>query len=342
MKGIFARIYRYFKNHPVVFSFVFAILLVIVLHFTYVILADLYPPEMIGNYIICIEWANGYGVTHRYMLIAIYGSLIFLFSSLAHLRVQVLKTLSALELSIEEPENLNTKLVFSRWSYLLALVLGFLFVFGFELFLLWAMGYSLEIVSINIPISTYLFSMYFLIAFLVGKGVWLILTSIYFINQAARQDFKMDVSDPWPWTYDENIGGFKRLSDLSSRIFEVVPVGILLFSPAVVLYYSRLYAAYFFVTILVGLFLFIRSQQIIHKGILKSKERFRDLSRNKLESGEISRLEYLDLLGLINSIKDRPVNLSVLWGIFISSIVLPVLYWYILMVLQEILQIVAP
>ena len=130
--------------------------------------------------------------------------------------MQVLKTYSTLELSIEEPENLSTKLVFSRFSYLLALVFGVSFTFGFELFLPWALGVPLEIVYINIPMFTYFSSVYFLIAFLVGKGVWVVLASIYWIKKATKQDFKIDIKDPWP--YDENIGGFKQLSDLSLTI----------------------------------------------------------------------------------------------------------------------------
>jgi len=256
--------------------------------------------------------------------------------------VQVLKTFSALELSVEKPANLSTKLVFSRRSYLLAFFFGVLFVFGFELFLDWALGSPLKVVSINIPISTFFFSLYFLIAFLIGKGVWIIWTSISLIKQVAKEDFKMDVMDPRPWTNDENIGGFKQLSDLSLKIFLVVPIGILLFSPAIILYYSRLYAAYFFMTILIVLYLLIRSQQIIHKGILANKERFYNLAKNSKENKQISQLEYLHLLRLIDSIKDRPINLSALWGIFISSIVLPILYWYILLVLREILQIIPP
>ena len=325
-----------------VFYFVFSILLVIVLHFTYVILADLYPPEIIGNYIIYIEWAEGYGTTHRYMLIDIYCSLIFLLLSLAYLRVQVLKTISALELSIEEPDNLSTKLIFSRRSYLLAFVFGVLFLFGFELFLPWALGAPLKIVSINIPISTYFLSVYFLIAFLVGRGVWVVLASIYLIKQATKQDFKMDVRDPWPWIYDENIGGFKQLSDLSLIIFKIAIVGILLFSPAVILYYFGAYAVYFFVAIIIGLSLLILSQQIIHKGILQNKEKFRELAKNKLETGETNREDYLHLLQHVASIKDRPINLSALWGILISSILFPILYWYVLMVLREIWGIVPP
>ena len=152
----------------------------------------------------------------------------------------------------------------------------------------------------------------------------------------------MDIMDPRPWTNDENIGGFKQLSDLSLNIFKIVPIGVLLFSPAVILYYSRLYAAYFFTAILIGLYLFTYSQQIVHKGILRNKEKFHDLAKNKLESREISQLEYLNLLRLVDSIEDRPINISALWGIFISSIALPVLYWYILMVLREILQIIPP
>lgn len=319
-----------------------SILLVIVLSFTYLILIDHYHPKMIGNYIIYIEYADGYGTTHQCMLIDIYISLIFLLWASAYLGVQVKKTFAILKSSIEKPESLNTELVSSKHSYLLALGFGVFFAFGFELLASWALEGSLEIVSINIPIVTYFFFMYFSIAFLVGKGVWTVLTSIYLIKKAAKQNFKMNVKDPWPWINDENIGGFKQLSVLSLNIFKIIPIGVLLFSPAVILYYSRLYAVYFFTAILVGLFLFIYSQQVVHKEILTNKEKFHDLARNKLENREISQLEYLDLLRLIDSIEDRPINISALWGVFISSIALPVLYWFILMVLREILQIIPP
>ena len=79
LKSFLIRISSYFRNHRVVFSFVLSTLVVIALHFTYVVLADRYPPEMIGKYIIYVEYAEGYGTTHRYMLIDIYCSLIFLF-----------------------------------------------------------------------------------------------------------------------------------------------------------------------------------------------------------------------------------------------------------------------
>lgn len=332
------RISLFFRNHPNVFYLVISPTLVISLHIVYSLAVRFYPPREFGSYLIYIEFTgNLYLTTHRLMLPLAYGSLIFLVSSLPHLHRKMVETFEGVKESIDRPKEISRKgirFASSRYQYLFATVTGFLLLFG-PFTIIWIFFDSFGVVYMVLPTAVIVVFLYSLITFLSALGLWLILTSIYFIWQVADQQFKTDINDLNPWIDDDEIGGFKEVSNFSLRVFEFLALGILFFSPAALLYYGPWYAVYVFTIIPIGLLFLIITQYILHKAIRRHKRCFCKLAEEKREAGEMTSSIYLTTLVAIKTINDRPVNLNILWGIFISSVVLPTLLWYFSEILKQ-------
>lgn len=339
------RIGSFFEEHPNLSYLAIALVLVVSLFTIHSLAASFYPPKMIGDYLVYIEYkGNLYSATHRYMLPIVYSSLIFLVLSLPYLNRKLVRTFEEIKELISEPEEISSKsikLASSRYRYLVAAIVGFLLLFG-PFILIWMTLEPFEIVYIVLPTATITLITYFLVAFLSALGLWLIVASTYFINQVAGQQFRIDIEDPSSWIDDDKIGGFKQLSDFSLRLFGFLTLGVLFFSPAALLYYALWYVAYVFTLVPIGLLFLIVAQHILHKSIRRHKKCFYDLAKRKRHAREITVSRYIETLLAIKAIKDRPVDLKVLWGILISSIVFPTLFWYISTILREILGIVMP
>jgi len=315
------------------------------LYVIYVCVENRYPPKTIEDYTIYMAFSGDhYLATHRYMFPTIYASLIFLVSSLAYLQRRIIKIFEEVKHSTEDPRGLSNKSVkiaCSRYRYLFAFVVGLLLLWGPSIVTCLTLN-SFDILYIAFPVAAIIMFVYFLIAFLSSIGLWLILASIYFINQVAKQQFKFDINDPDQWLDDDKIGGFKQLSDFSLRIFELLVLGILIFSPAALLYHTLSNVIYFFAIIPISLFFLAINQWMLSKAIRRHKKSFFGLVKRKLDTKQITLTQYLATLLAIKSIKEKPINLSILWGIFISSIALPILFWYVSILFRDILGIVTP
>jgi len=218
---------------------------------------------------------------------------------------------------------------------------SFLLLYGpFVIF--WIITQPHGIVYFNVPLAIYMTVIYYLIAFLSAIGLWWIIVTILSFKKIAAKQFKIDIEDLNKWIDEDKIEGFKQLSDFSTSIFELFIFGVLFFSPAPILYYANWYAIYFFGVISTSLIFLIATQLILHRGIKNQKKQLYEFAKKKREKREITLVEYSSILIAIKVIKDRPLDLSILWGILISSIVFPILFWYVLLIFKTLFGITLP
>ena len=335
----------FFKEHPNVLNFLVSLVLAVFLYIIYSIVAGFYPPRTMGEYIVFAEYrGNLYSVTHRYMLPVVYSSMVFIIPSLSYLNRKMVRTFEEIKELIREPErvsNKSLKFASSHYRYLIASVVAFLLLFG-PFVVTWIFFIPFELVYITLPTTVIVWLVYLLVAFFSALGIWLVLASVYFIRQVASQQFRIDIEDPSSWIDDDEIGGFKRLSDFSLQVFGLLVLGLLLFSPAALLYYATWYVIYIFTLLPIGFLFLLITQRMLHKSIRRHKKRFIELARMKRNTREITSRDYVSTLLAIKAIKDRPVDLNILWGIFISSFVLPALLWYVFTLLRNYLGITMP
>ena len=335
----------FFKEHPNVLSFLVSLVLTVSLHIIYSIVAGFYPPRTMGEYIVFAEYrGNLYSITHRYMLPVVYSSMVFLIPSLSHLNRKMVRTFEEIKELIREPErvsNKSLKFAFSHYRHLFASVVAFLLLFG-PFIITWIFLIPFEVVYITLPTAVTIWLIYFLVAFFSALGIWFVLASVYFIRQVASQQFRIDIKDPSSWINDDEIGGFKRLSDFSLQVFGLLVLGVLFFSPAALIYYATWYVIYIFTLLPIGFLFLLITQRMLHKSIKRHKKSFIELARMKRDTKEVTSRDYVSTLLAIKAIKDRPVDLNILWGFFISSVVLPALLWYVSTVLRNYLGITMP
>jgi hypothetical protein len=293
-----------------------------------------HPPVIVNNYIIYVRWGDGYRLsTHIYMLPAVYTSILFLATSIGYLRRNVGETLNHVQgfLSLSRTPSKDfveeeSKLVLSPKANVFASI-AVACLFLTEL----APHYLSGAVPlyVNGPMLAYFLTVYSTIVFLVAHFIWLFFTSAYTIYRFSRMSFSKDLDKLGNWIRSDRLGGIRPLSNLSLRLLIVYVIGVLIFSPSPMVYLFYLYALDLFGIFALGTSTFFVLQFLLHSTIRREKKQLLDLAEQRLQNR--TRIEYIFK---IEQIQEWPIDIRVVLGLLFSSMVWPLVVWYLSKLLE--------
>ncbi len=313
-------------------SFVLVMILVLILLY----FSSTGSLRIVGYYVVYVMSENGvWGATQIFMLPLVYVSIIFLIFSINHLRKNIEDSFGLVRHSLSLTETESQTFVKKQLKHILSHKAS-IFAFITALAIIWLELIPIiqvRLVYINWPVLTYFLLVYFIIAFFAARVVWLFLASSFAIFSFSKTRFQVDLEKISNWLRSDIIGGIRPLSDLSLRLIEFYVIGVAIFASAPIIYGFYLYALYLFVVLIVGTFTFFVLQFLLHKTIKREKKRLLDLAE-KTFSGK-AQVVYT---AAIEQIKEWPVDLNIVLGLFISSILWPLVAWYLSLLLQELFK----
>lgn len=294
-------------------------------------LALSYPPLIIHSFMVYVVWHEGlYAATSMYMLPSVYIAIFFLISSVVHLRRKTEDVFRKIPNMISIPRKQSDEfaehalsITNSRVSYLFSVI--------FVAFL-WALelgGLRIEAVYINKPMLAYFLGVYSTIIFIAGLFIWMYFTATYEIYKSCRLPFRTDLTSISNWIRRDRIGGIRSLSDLSLRFVVLFVFGVLLFSPAPLLYGFYLYAFYVFAILVLGIGTFFLVQFTLHRTIVREKKQI--LNKAEKELADDRQIEYVHYL---EHVSEWCIDPKIVLTLSFSTMLWPIILWYLSSVLR--------
>lgn len=323
--SILQRLQKRYKLATFVFVAILAIIIAFLLHVNQDVIG--------GHYVLFAQWGDGnQDAVSIFMLPLTFTAIIFLVFYLNYIKKAVKNSfnltqpmLSLTEEGSKEIIKKRLTLIFSSKSNIFALAITAA-ITCFETMLSITSG----LVYINWSLWLYFTTMHFISFFLAARCAWIVLTTTYSIYTLSKIDFQADILKLSNWLRSDKLGGIRPLSDLSLRLLVFFIVGVILFSPAPIIYNFTLYAFYLFAVLIAGTIIFLSIQLMLHTRITREKKCLSDLAEKNLLGKD-----QLDYIIKIDDIKEWPVDFKVTVGLFVSNILWPLIIFYLTVLLTE-------
>jgi len=301
---------------------------ILIANLIFIVIIRYSPPLIENEKIIEIKSSNNnFSSQQIFMIPFIHISLVYLTYSYKYIKNtscrminNIFTHIELLDILKDEKKETYKSLLNSKTSTYFSL-LFIIIVFSIELLGKYSNG---QIIYIDWIYTSYSYSLYSLLIYLIGKCIWIFCTTYYIISKILEMAFIKTFNNLNEWIRNDLLGGIKLLSNVSVKLIKLYIFGVFLFIPAPFLYPYTYYIYYSTSIILFGSIIFLHLQYRLHRKIGKEKIKY----FNIIDSNFTNDTRILSIF-VINNIPEWAVEFDIIIGLFLSNFLLPFINQYL-------------